>query len=354
MKINHRFFSNLAFKLAETNLGRTGKNPSVGCVVVKNNSVISSGVTSNNGRPHAEFNALNKKNNFKGSYMYVTLEPCNHYGKTPPCTKIIKRKKVKKVFYCFKDPFLSLIKKRKYIFNKNIKQLKTIDSDNKNFYESYYLNKLNNFPLIDAKLAISKDFFTINKKNKWITNLKSRKLVHLIRSKYDCVVSTSESINKDNSLLNCRLDGYNFFSPDLIIVDRHLKIKKNLQLFDISRKRNTFIFTNKKNSKVSFFRNKNVKILEKSEFKSKLNFHNFFKKIFKMGKNRVLIETGLTFLNQLIKYKLINNIYIFQSNKKLNMNGLNNSSIDYIKKLKLNNEIKVNLDGDRLFKIRIK
>ena len=81
----------------------------MGCVVVKDNSVISSGVTSNNGRPHAEFNALNKKNNFKGSYMYVTLEPCNHYGKTPPCTKIIKRKKVTKPSDIMKTFFAFLL-----------------------------------------------------------------------------------------------------------------------------------------------------------------------------------------------------------------------------------------------------
>ena len=101
MKINHNFFLNLAFKLAENHLGKTKSNPSVGCVVVKNNSVISSGVTSINGRPHAEFNALNKKINFKGSDMYVTLEPCTHYGKTPPCTNIIKKKKIKKFILQF-------------------------------------------------------------------------------------------------------------------------------------------------------------------------------------------------------------------------------------------------------------
>ncbi len=354
MRTNHRFYSNLAFRLAETNLGKTKKNPSVGCIVVKNNSVISTGVTSLNGRPHAEFIALNKKINFEGSYMYVTLEPCTHYGKTPPCTKIIKMKKIKKVFYCHKDPFLTSINKKKYNLNGVISQLKNVDNNNKNFYESYYINILNNFPLIDAKLAISKDFFTINKKKKWITNLKSRNLAHLLRSKYDCIVSTSKSINKDDSLLNCRLNGFNFFSPDLIIIDRHLKIKKNLQLFDISKKRNTYIFTKKKDRKISFFKKKKIKVFEIKELNNKENLNSFFKKIFKLGKNRILIETGLTFLNQLLKYKLINNLFIFQSSQKIRKNGSNNSKIDYIKKLKLNNVMKVNLDGDRLIKIRIK
>ena len=94
MKKSHNFFSNLAFNLAEIHLGKTNTNPSVGCVVVKNDSVISSGVTSISGRPHAEFNALNKKINFKDSVMYVTLEPCSHHGLTPPCIQIIRKKKI--------------------------------------------------------------------------------------------------------------------------------------------------------------------------------------------------------------------------------------------------------------------
>ena len=92
MKQNHNFFSNLAFDLAANNVGKTKENPSVGCVVVKDNTVISSGVTSVNGRPHAEYNALNKNLNFKGAVMYLTLEPCTHYGRTPPCTNLIKKK----------------------------------------------------------------------------------------------------------------------------------------------------------------------------------------------------------------------------------------------------------------------
>ena len=83
----------LAFEQAIINLGSTSSNPSVGCVVVKNNSVISSGCTSLNGRPHAESNALKKIIDYKNADLYVSLEPCSHYGKTPPCIdKIIKKK----------------------------------------------------------------------------------------------------------------------------------------------------------------------------------------------------------------------------------------------------------------------
>ena len=354
MKINHNLYSNLAFNLAEKNLGKTSKNPSVGCVIVKNNSVISSGTTSYNGRPHAEFNALSKNVNFKNSEMYVTLEPCTHFGLTPPCTNIIKRKKIKHVYYCFNDPDLRTYKKA-YKILKNIKKIKKIDAKFKNFYKSYFLNKVKNFPLIDAKIAVSKDFFSISKKNKWITNLRSRQVAHLIRSKYDCIVSTSYSINKDNSLLNCRIEGLNNNKPDLIIIDRYLKVKKKLRLLNSSIRRKIYIFTLSKNKKkISFLKKKKIKILKIRKLEDKKDFENLFKIIMKIGKGRVLIESGLVFLNQLFRHKLINNLYLFRSSKFLYSNGYNNQSINFIKKLKIKNKINVNLENDDLFKVRIK
>ena len=103
MKRNPNIYLKLAFNIAKVNLGKTSTNPSVGCVVVKNNSVISSGCTSLNGRPHAEFNALKHKKDFKDSDLYVTMEPCTHFGVTPPCTNIIAKKGVKRVFFSFND-----------------------------------------------------------------------------------------------------------------------------------------------------------------------------------------------------------------------------------------------------------
>ena len=96
MSINQNkdyLFLKLAFHQAEINLGSTSLNPSVGCVVVKNDTVISSGRTSIKGRPHAEANALKKKFNIESSNIYISLEPCSHYGQTPPCVKNIIKKK---------------------------------------------------------------------------------------------------------------------------------------------------------------------------------------------------------------------------------------------------------------------
>ena len=103
MKTNHNNYLKLAFNIAKINLGKTSLNPSVGCIVVKNNSVISSGYTSLKGRPHAEYNALSSKNELNNSDIYVTMEPCTHYGLTPPCTNIIAKKGVKRVYFSFND-----------------------------------------------------------------------------------------------------------------------------------------------------------------------------------------------------------------------------------------------------------
>ena len=103
------------------------------------------------------------------------------------------------------------------------------------------MNKLKELPLLDAKIAVSKDYYTVSKKSKWLTNTRSRKVAHLIRSKYDTIISTASSINKDNSLLNCRINGFDIYKPDLIIIDRDLKLKKNLKLINISNKKEILI-----------------------------------------------------------------------------------------------------------------
>ena len=125
--LKDKFYMEIALDLARSRHGLTGSNPSVGCVIVKNDKIISIGQTSFNGRPHAEFNALNKNINFKNSNMYVTLEPCAHFGLTPPCTNIIKKKKIKNVYYNFNDPDLRTYKKAEKILRKlQKKELKLV------------------------------------------------------------------------------------------------------------------------------------------------------------------------------------------------------------------------------------
>ena len=349
MTINHNYYLDLAFQLAEKNLGQTKLNPSVGTVVVKNDTVISSGVTSVHGRPHSEFNALYNVKNCSGASLYTTLEPCTHFGKTPPCVDIIIKKKIKNVYYAFEDPDVRTFKKAKKIFNqKGIKSKLIPSKKHSKFYKSYFINKKLFMPFLTAKIAISKDYLTINKKNKWITNEISRKIVHLLRSKYDCILSTSKSINLDDSLLNCRINGLNNNKPDLFIIDLKLNLKKKLSLNNNLKKRKIYLITNKENRrKTSSYKKKGYKIMLVSRLADKNDFILLFKNIYKKGYSRMLIESGLTFLNNLLKKKMIQFLYIFTSGQRLGKNGKNNDTNKYLKKI-YPKMLTINLNGDNL------
>ena len=319
-KSKKKLYISLAFEQAKINLGSTKLNPSVGCIIERNGAVLSSGRTSLNGRPHAEFNALNKNRNFKNANLYVTLEPCSHYGVTPPCTQIILKKKIKKIFYSIKDPnpklkknFAKFFKKKGIVVNNSIGKKIGLA-----FYKSYYLQYSTNLPLIDAKLAISKDFLTKNLKNKWITNIYSRKRVHYIRSTYNCIISTSKSINDDNSRLNCRIDGLENKNPDIVILDRNLKLKKNLRIFDNTIKRKIILITTSKNKKkILYFKKKGIKIIFMKSLTNKRDFQILFLNLKKLGYTRILIESGLTLLNFFIRNMFVNNIYVFKSSGRV-------------------------------------
>jgi diaminohydroxyphosphoribosylaminopyrimidine deaminase/5-amino-6-(5-phosphoribosylamino)uracil reductase len=352
------FYTKLAFQQAEINLGSTNNNPSVGCIVVKNNSVISSGHTSLNGRPHAEKNSLKNNLDYKNSNLYVTLEPCSHYGKTPPCVKKIISKRIKRVIFSINDyDFRSKNKAEKKLKNNKIIVKKFILRNYaRDFYKSYFLKDSDRIPFIDAKLAVSKDYFTINKKKKWITNRKSRNLGNFLRSKYDCLLTTSKTINNDNPLLDCRIESLEKKTPTLIILDRYFIIKKNIKIFKkVNRK--IYIMTNVKNlEKEKFLKKKGIKLVKYTNSNDEnTTLVNIFMKIKKLGFNRIFIESGATFISQLINKKLINNLYLFKSSKNLSAKGKNNCNLNRIKKIKMTkkNEVKVNLFGDNLYKVKL-
>ena len=284
------------------------------------------------------------------------MEPCVHYGVTPPCTNIIKKKGVKNVYYAFNDLDDRTRNKSKIILSKkNIKVFKIKNTKYKNFYQSYKVNRNNYLPFVDAKIALSKDNYTINKKKKWITNNLSRIRTHLIRSNYDSVLSTSTSINKDNSLLNCRLNGFDKTKPDLIIIDFNLKIKPNLKLFNSPKKRKIFIVTSiLKGEKITYLKKRGIKFLNITSLDTKNDFIKLFVKLKKKGFNRILVETGLKFLNKLLINKLVYNLYTFRSSLRIGKNGLNNGAIKILKKFKIFKKIIVNLNEDKLHMVKIK
>ena len=356
MSQNQSNFIKLAIEKAKNNLGNTGDNPSVGCLVVKNNSVISSATTYKNGRPHAEYLALSKKKNFSNANLYVSLEPCSHYGKTPPCTKIISRKKIKKVIFPFVDKNPITKKKSFHIFKKEkIKVLYLKRNNQDELYQSYFNQFVNNIPHIDAKIAFSKDLYTINKKDKWITNIHSRNRGHLLRSQYNCIITTYKTINKDNSMFDCRIEGLENKSPDIVIFDRNLNLSKNLRIITnkIPGRKLYIVTTSNNKDKIKYFKKKGFKIIIFKSMKNTKDYKKILMYLKKIRFHRILLESGLGLINYFIRNKFINSLYLFKSNNKLNSNGKNNYSNKIINRYNFKKKIKVNLYGDELFKLTL-
>ena len=332
-KFNHKdhFYMNLAFNLARDRSGLTGENPSVGCVIVKNDEIISIGQTGINGRPHAEYNAIKScKKNLKGSKMYVTLEPCTHYGKTPPCSNFIIKSKIKKVIFPIIDvDNRTKSKSFKILKSKKIKvKYGLLKNKAKIIYKPYIYNKLNKLPFVTGKLAISKDNFIYSKKKIRITNKYSDNISHLLRYKNDSILVTKKTLNIDNPKLTCRIDGLSCYSPKRIILDKNLSIKRNSYIFKSSNKKNTIIFYNKASlKKINRFTKKGIKLIQSDiDNDGFFNLKFVLNKIYSLGCRNLLVEGGKFLTNSFLKHNLFNRFYLFQGSNKLGKNAKLNVS----------------------------
>ena len=256
--------------------------------------------------------------------MYLTLEPCNHYGKTPPCTKSIIKSGINEVIYSINDidnkvkgKSFKILKKSKIKVKKGL-----LKNEVKELYESYIVNRKYKLPFITAKVAISKNKLIYSERKKKITNQHSDKLSHYLRYKNDAIMITSKTLNTDNPRLNCRLKGLEKFSPKRIIIDRNLKINLNTYIFMSAKKNNTIIFHNSiNNSKLRVLKKKGISTIKtKLDDKKKIDLMIIIKKLFYLGVRNLLVEGGDELTKSMLKNKLINEFYLFKSPKILPKN----------------------------------
>ena len=355
-----KLYMDIALDLAKSREGLTGTNPSVGCVIVKNDNIISIGQTSFKGRPHAEVNAIkNCKDNLNGAKMYVTLEPCSHHGVTPPCTNEIIKSKISEVIYSIEDTDKRVRKKsykilKSYNINVSIGLLK---DQVKKFYIPYFFNRRNKMPFMTGKLAISKNKLIYSKFKTKITNKYSDKFSHLLRYKNDSIMVTSQTVNIDNPKLNCRINGFEKFSPVRIILDNKLNLKTNSYIFKTANMNNTVIFYNEASkSKILLFKKKKIK-LEKVKLKKRknLDIRQIMKKLYLLGYRNTLVEGGDLLSTNFLKNRIFNQFYLFKSQKKLptNFECVKFNGLQYLNKkytLKINHNSPYGKDKITLYK----
>ncbi|MRH99866.1 bifunctional diaminohydroxyphosphoribosylaminopyrimidine deaminase/5-amino-6-(5-phosphoribosylamino)uracil reductase RibD [Kriegella sp. EG-1] len=305
-------------ELGKNGLGSTYPNPMVGSVIVTNNTIIGEGFTSAYGGNHAEVNAINSvsdKSLLKSATIYVSLEPCSHYGKTPPCADLIIKNKIKKIVIgCF-DP-------HEKVAGKGIQKLRDagcdvevqiLEKECRTHHKRFLTFHEKKRPYIILKWAETLDGFiapdkNLRKKNPepfWITNKKSRQLVHQWRAEEHAILVGTNTVLEDNPKLDVR--DWQGNSPIRIVIDNHLKITKVHNVFDGSVK--TFVLNSIKESTNS---NENIEFL-KLDFKNNLA-QEICSVLYLKNIVSLIVEGGAKTLQSFIDANLWDEARIFRGN----------------------------------------
>jgi len=324
------YFMKMALNLSGRGLGTTHPNPSVGCVIVKDNHVIGRGWTGRGGRPHAEINALDSAvDDAVNSTVYVTLEPCSHHGKTEPCANALVSTKVSKVVIATIDPDSRVSGKGiKIIEDAGIDVEVGLLKDEADFINQGFFQKIKlNRPLITVKIASSKDGKIAHKEREksCITGIESRKRGHLYRANHDAIMVGIGTVLVDDPMLDCRIKGLEGCSPIRVVLDTDLQCDINTKLCVSAGKIPLWIMTcSNDEKKIATFENIGVKIFTLDKDKNGyVNIDQVVKTLAQQGITRVLSEGGGKLNASLIKAGLIDRLLWFKSKETIGENGVN-------------------------------
>ena len=332
-----RKFLKLALNLARRNVGLTGKNPSVGCVITFRDIILGRGNTQPGGRPHAEIMAIKqasehylfKKNRkINDINVYITLEPCAHETTSPSCAKEIVKFGANRVIYLATDPDIRTNGKGKLLMEEagiTCIESSIYENENSEILKGYLKQKKTGFPYITLKIGASMNgkIATKNGESKWVTNSLCRKRVQLLRSENDGILIGKNSIIIDNPRLNLREQFDKIENKPIFILDTNFELSasENLLLFDKLGRDKVNILTNREPmdvaSKVSeFFEGVNIEKTAKEQ--GYLNIEDTLKIISRMGVNRLLVEGGARVWTSFIKTGFFDEIVIFTGNSIIN------------------------------------
>ena len=318
-----------AFYQASQALGNTGKNPAVGCIIVKDDEVVGVGYTSPNGRPHAEENALRMAGKKAvGSTMYISLEPCCLDNNPNSCTNLIIKAGIKRVVVGMLDNNKLTKGKSFQGLDKHGIETELGRIDFEDFllnYSQYCLHVLNR-PVVGIKLANSADSKITYSSgySKWITSKLSRKHVHQIRSNYEAVLVGSNTSSLDNPSLTVRIKGYKKDNYR-IIFDTNLKIKTDSNLIKTSQNNPLIIFTGKSinSKKAKSFISEGIKVFRVKKLKNGLLcIPSIIKVLFELNIRKVLVEGGAKTASSFLNSGYCDFLYIYRSSSFIGEKGL--------------------------------
>ena len=379
-----------AVDIAKKGIGFVNPNPMVGCVVVKDDVIISEGYHELYGGFHAERNALtNNEADFNGATLYVTLEPCCHHGKTPPCTDIIIEKGISKVFVGILDPNplvdrkgISILRDAGIevvigVLEDEIKEL------NKVFLK--YIKTRHPYVLMKTAMTLDGKIASHTGDSKWITNGKSRQLVHKLRSEMMGVVVGIGTVIADDPMLNCRYESqqttdngqqdlstsveihgrvfsvHKVHQPIRIIVDTKASISLDSQIVKTAKEYRTILAVSGQQSAISkleMLKSFNVEILCCEEKNGHVDINDLMIKLGEMGIDSLLLEGGSTLNAAFLDAGCVDEIYAFIAPKIIggqdSKSPVGGKGIDLMSDAIMLKDIKIEqFDNDILIKCRV-
>ncbi|MEW6007163.1 MAG: bifunctional diaminohydroxyphosphoribosylaminopyrimidine deaminase/5-amino-6-(5-phosphoribosylamino)uracil reductase RibD [bacterium] len=330
------FFLKRAFLLAKRGLGKTSPNPMVGCVIVKKGRIIGEGYHKKAGFPHAEIIALKKGGkNAREATLYVNLEPCSHYGRTPPCTDAIIKAGIKRVVASTLDPN-PIVKGKEILEKGGIKvDIGLLKDEGEHLNEVYFKYIKTGMPFVMLKVGMSLDGKISQGSGvrgqgsrRWITSEASRRMVHRLRSYVDGIMVGKGTIIKDNPYLTTRF--VKGKSPIRIIVTTDGKIPAEANVFG---KKEDLIIASTKQPPYEI--TKKAEVLIVKEENGLVSLPHLLLKLGKMGITSILLEGGQRLVTSFLNRCLIDKAIFFISLKLIGDSGL--SLLGNISPLELKN-----------------
>ena len=316
-------FMRHALNLARRGLGITAENPAVGCVIVQNGRIVGRGYTQEGGRPHAETVALEQAGALaEGAEVFVTLEPCSHYGKTPPCAKALISAGVAKVHIALTDPNpevqgagIALLQQAGIATEIGLCHTEALFLN-----QGYMMRRMAKRPLVCAKIATTQDgrMALANGASQWITGNAARNRAQAMRASFDCLLSGIGTVLADNPRFTCRLSGLEHRLPLRAIADSLLRIPLDSQLVQQAKTHALRIYchtSSAESPKTQQLQEYGVEVCAVPMQHDRTSLHEILTHLAKSGINRVMLEAGETLTTSALQQGLVDRLMLFRGNR---------------------------------------
>ena len=313
----------MALDLAHKGQGYTSPNPMVGAVVVKDGKVKGSGYHQGIGLAHAEVNAIEDAGaQTKGATLYVNLEPCNHTGRTPPCTRKILEAGIKRVVVAMDDPNTTAGGGAVFLKEHGIEVLIGVcEEPARKLNEAFvkYVQTKRPFVLLKCAATLDGRIATRSGDSKWVTGEKARKFVHQLRHAVDAILVGVGTIHADDPSLTTRLDSGNGLDPVRVVLDTHLSISPSARILQLDSNSDTILVTSNKvaENKKRAVEKKGVRLIELPVNNDGIEMQPLLDRLGKMGFTSLLVEGGSRVIASALSSGIVDKILFFYAPKIL-------------------------------------